>query len=183
MNECPKEFYFNSQNYEQTIFIAEISDIPMNSKYADGHLKCIIGREGDLDAETDALLIENAIDFREYNEIINIEECLPQLPWTIPQSEFSYRQDFRNTCIFTIDPETARDLDDALHVRKIDDNIFEVGVHIADVSYFIKEDSPIDRIARERATSVYLVQKVIPMLPRLFCEFRFKLNSYLNNIK
>jgi DIS3-like exonuclease 2 len=173
MNECPKDFYLNSQNYEQTLFIAELSDIPMNSKYADGHLKCIIGEQGDLNGETDALLIENAVDFREYENIIDVEECLPQIPWSIPQSEFSYRQDLRNTCIFTIDPETARDLDDALHVRQIDDNHFEVGVHIADVSYFIKEDSPIDLIARDRATSVYLVQKVIPMLPRLFCKLNY----------
>uniref|UniRef100_A0ABI7Z8K4 RNB domain-containing protein n=1 Tax=Felis catus TaxID=9685 RepID=A0ABI7Z8K4_FELCA len=73
-------------------------------------------------------------------------------------------------CIFTIDPSTARDLDDALSCKPLADGNFEVGVHIADVSYFVPEGSPLDKVAAERATSVYLVQKVVPMLPRLLCE-------------
>ena len=76
------------------------------------------------------------------------------------------RRDFRKECVFTIDPMTARDLDDALSVERREDGNFRVGVHIADVSYFIKEGSALDRVASKRATSVYLVQTVIPMLPR-----------------
>jgi DIS3-like exonuclease 2 len=78
--------------------------------------------------------------------------------------------------VFTIDPATARDLDDALHCIKLSDDLYEVGVHIADVSYFVPEDSPIDKSACDRTTSVYLVQKVIPMLPRLLCEELCSLN-------
>ena len=85
-------------------------------------------------------------------------------------------------CIFTIDPATARDLDDALHVTKISDDLYEVGVHIADVSYFVPEESPIDKCASERTTSVYLVQKVIPMLPRLLCEQLCSLNPALDRL-
>ncbi|XP_048460543.1 DIS3-like exonuclease 2 [Rhincodon typus] len=82
----------------------------------------------------------------------------------------------RKECIFTIDPATARDLDDALSCRKLPDGNFEVGVHIADVSYFVHEGTALDTMASKRATSVYLVQKVIPMLPRLLCEELCSLN-------
>lgn len=78
--------------------------------------------------------------------------------------------------ICTIDPATARDLDDALSVKKIKDDLYEVGVHIADVSYFVQQGTPIDEDAKLRTTSVYLVHKVIPMLPRLLCENLCSLN-------
>lgn len=78
--------------------------------------------------------------------------------------------------MFTIDPASARDLDDALHVTELGDGLYEVGVHIADVSYFVREDTLVDKYASERTTSVYLVQRVIPMLPRLLCEHLCSLN-------
>ena len=77
-----------------------------------------------------------------------------------------HSKDYRQECVFTIDPMTARDLDDALSVERREDGNFRVGVHIADVSYFIREGSTLDIVASKRATSVYLVQNVIPMLPR-----------------
>ncbi len=104
------------------------------------------------------------------------------MPWRIPTSEFDYRRDLRKLCIFTIDPSTARDLDDALHCIQLDEDTYEVGVHIADVSYFVTEDSPVDKVAVDRATSVYLVQKVIPMLPRLLCEELCSLNPLLDRL-
>ncbi len=115
---------------------------------------------------------------------LKINESLPQTPWQIPDEEFKYRRDLRNLCIFTIDPATARDLDDALHIIKLnaEDDLYEVGVHIADVSYFVPEDSPIDKCASERTTSVYLVQKVIPMLPRLLCEQLCSLNPAVDRL-
>ena len=85
-------------------------------------------------------------------------------------------------CIFTIDPATARDLDDALHCTIIDDDTFEIGVHIADVSYFVRENTPVDKCASERTTSVYLVQNVIPMLPRLLCEQLCSLNPSVDRL-
>lgn len=143
-------------------------------------LKKSIGAEGDIEAETEAILIENGIDYSEFDSRVN--ESLPATPWHIPDSEFSYRRDLRSHCIFTIDPATARDLDDALHVIKLNDDLYEVGVHIADVSYFVKENSPIDLIAVERTTSVYLVQQVIPMLPRLLCEELCSLNPAVDRL-
>ncbi len=88
------------------------------------------------------------------------------MPFEIPREEVRIRKDYRKDCVFTIDPPTARDLDDALSVTQLRNGTFLVGVHIADVSYFVRESSPLDLVASQRGTTVYLVQKCIPMLPR-----------------
>ena len=90
--------------------------------------------------------------------------------------ESSKRLDLRSERIFSIDPATARDLDDAVSIKQLPDGLFELGVHIADVSHFVPIGSAIDKAAFERATSVYLIQKVIPMLPRRLCEELCSLN-------
>ncbi|KAL4128196.1 hypothetical protein PRIC2_007189 [Phytophthora ramorum] len=92
--------------------------------------------------------------------------------WEVPAEELTKRRDFRETQIFSIDPYNARDLDDALHIRSLNDTRtkFEIGVHIADVTHFIEHNSLLDREARSRATSVYLANRVLPMLPRILCE-------------
>ncbi|GAB9467327.1 Dis3-like exonuclease 2 [Globisporangium polare] len=92
--------------------------------------------------------------------------------WAIPDEEVQKRRDFRNYQIFSIDPYNARDLDDALHVRALNKERtkFEIGVHIADVTHFIETGSLLDKKAQDRATSVYLVNRVLPMLPRVLCE-------------
>lgn len=89
---------------------------------------------------------------------------------SIPEHEFKGRQDLRDQRIITLDPEDAKDLDDALSVKVNDDGTYDVGVHIADVSYFVKPNTALDRDARKRATSVYLVQRAVPMLPPMLCE-------------
>jgi len=180
LSQCPPDFYTNSSFYASTLFIAQILDIPINSRYAVGELKRCIGVDGDIEVETEAFLIENGIDYSEFDQ--QVLNSLPKVPWSIPESEFTYRRDLRHLCIFTIDPATARDLDDALHCIKLNDDLYEVGVHIADVSYFVDENSPIDKCALERTTSVYLVQKVIPMLPRLLCEQLCSLNPALDRL-
>jgi protein SSD1 len=83
----------------------------------------------------------------------------------ISEREYEIRKDLRNERVFTIDPDSAKDLDDALSVKLNDDGTYDVGVHIADVSYFVKPNTALDRDARKRATSVYLVQRAVPMLP------------------
>eukprot|EP00189_Rhodosorus_marinus_P000488 CAMPEP_0113965028 /NCGR_PEP_ID=MMETSP0011_2-20120614/7511_1 /TAXON_ID=101924 /ORGANISM="Rhodosorus marinus" /LENGTH=1120 /DNA_ID=CAMNT_0000977483 /DNA_START=47 /DNA_END=3409 /DNA_ORIENTATION=+ /assembly_acc=CAM_ASM_000156 len=100
----------------------------------------------------------------------------------IAQEELESREDFRATRVFSIDPETARDLDDALSITKLDNDHFEVSVHIADVSHFVKPDSAVDLEARNRATSVYLVRSVIPMLPRRLCEDLCSLNPQVDRL-
>jgi protein SSD1 len=89
---------------------------------------------------------------------------------SIPETEFEARKDLRHERIFTIDPETAKDLDDALSIKANEDGTYDVGVHIADVSHFVKPNSPLDRDAKKRATSVYLVQRAVPMLPPTLSE-------------
>jgi protein SSD1 len=89
---------------------------------------------------------------------------------SIPEREYETRRDFRNERVFTIDPATAKDLDDAVHVQVNDDGTYDVGVHITDVSYFVKPNTALDRDARKRATSVYLVQRAVPMLPPMLSE-------------
>ena len=88
----------------------------------------------------------------------------------IPEREFEIRKDLRNERVFTIDPENAKDLDDALSVKINEDGTYDIGVHIADVSYFVKPNTALDRDARKRATSVYLVQRAVPMLPPALSE-------------
>ena len=89
---------------------------------------------------------------------------------SVPEHEFEVRKDLRGERIFTIDPSTAKDLDDALSVRKNDNGTYDVGVHIADVSYFVKTNTALDRDARKKATSVYLVQRAVSMLPPALCQ-------------
>lgn len=91
-------------------------------------------------------------------------------PFSIPEREFEIRKDLRNLRIFSIDPSTAKDIDDALSITKNDDGTYDVGVHIADVSHFVKPNTALDRDARKRATSVYLVQRAVPMLPPALSE-------------
>ena len=100
----------------------------------------------------------------------------PRTGWTIPPEEIQKRRDMRNHRIFSIDPTTAKDLDDALHVTRLDDGRIELGVHIADVSYYVRPGNPLDEEAKIRATTVYLVQKSLPMLPRLLSENLCSLN-------
>jgi len=95
----------------------------------------------------------------------SVEEEADDIPVEIPQSEIERRLDLRHKDIFTIDPDDAKDFDDAIHVERLENDNFEVGVHIADVSHYVEPDSNIDREALERATSVYLVDRTIPMLP------------------
>ena len=120
------------------------------------------------------MLLENGVDYEEFSA--DIDKDLPSLPFVIPSDEIVKRRDFRKECVFTIDPLTARDLDDALSIEDLDDGTFRVGVHIADVTYFVKPDTTLDNEAERRATSVYLVQKVVPMLPRTLCEHLCSLN-------
>ena len=94
-----------------------------------------------------------------------VEKAAEEISEKITDKDLAGRRDFRKTLTFTIDPEDAKDFDDALSFVKLDNGNFEVGVHIADVSYYVKPGSPLDQVAQERGTSVYLVDRTVPMLP------------------
>ena len=97
----------------------------------------------------------------------NVEKLANSVSKKISDKEISERVDFRKTTTFTIDPDDAKDFDDAISVKKLQNNLWEIGVHIADVSHYVKEGDQIDKEAFNRATSVYLVDRVVPMLPEI----------------
>ncbi|KAG7153782.1 DIS3-like exonuclease 2-like [Homarus americanus] len=173
MRQCPPDFYARHQDYQRRIFLCKIAQW-REPKFALGELVRDVGAAGDVEAETEAMLLEHGIDYAEFPD--TVLQDLPSLPWSIPLQEIKARTDLRDECIFTIDPSTARDLDDAVSCLPLPSGNYRVGVHIADVSYFIPEGSQLDEIASDRATSVYLTQKVIPMLPRVLCEHLCSLN-------
>ncbi|XP_054556141.1 DIS3-like exonuclease 2 isoform X4 [Talpa occidentalis] len=181
LKDCPQDLVTRPKDYASTLFICRIVDWKEDSNFALGQLAKSLGQAGEIEPETEGILTEYGVDFADFpSEVL---DCLPKvLPWTIPPVELNKRRDLRKDCIFTIDPSTARDLDDALSCKPLANGTFEVGVHIADVSYFVPEGSDLDKVAAQRATSVYLVQKVIPMLPRLLCEELCSLNPMTDKL-
>ncbi|KAG5677763.1 hypothetical protein PVAND_007494 [Polypedilum vanderplanki] len=150
---------------EKLLIAVEIFEWNYDQPY--GRVVSIIGTKGQLKTENAAILQQNNLDPRPFDN--NILNQLPSEPFVIPAREFEYREDLRSKCIFSIDPETARDLDDALSCEMLPNGNLEVGVHISDVSYFVKEDSDLDKIVREKATTIYLVDAVYHMLPEKLC--------------
>jgi len=166
--QAPPDFVQNSEAYVDKLFVACIKRHPISSLHPFGTLVEELGPIGDIEVETSALLKDCNFPTEEFNE--NVLKCLPPVPWTIPEHELQVRKDLRAERIFTIDPKTAKDLDDALSVKANEDGTYEIGVHIADVSFFVKPNTALDRDARKRATSVYLVQRCVPMLPPTLSE-------------
>jgi len=142
--------------------VAEITDWPTDTKNPIGRIKHILGAQGENDTEMNAILAEYGFPLSFPAEVEHESEEIPE---TITAEEIGRRRDFRDILTFTIDPFDAKDFDDAISFRYLDNGNYEVGVHIADVSHYIKPDSALDKEALDRATSVYLVDRVIPMLP------------------
>lgn len=142
--------------------VAKITDWPARAKNPYGEIVDVLGDIGDNQTEMHAILAEYNLPYKYPEKIIQIAE---EIDATITQDEIDKRADFRNITTFTIDPADAKDFDDALSLKKIDDNTWEVGVHIADVTHYVKPNTLLEEEAYERATSVYLVDRVIPMLP------------------
>lgn len=166
--QAPPDFVNNSEAYADRLFVACIKRHPISSLHPFGTLVEELGPIGEVEVETSALLKDCNFPTEDFTE--NVIKCVPPVPWAIPEREFETRRDLRNECIFTIDPSSAKDLDDALSIKRKDDGNYEVGVHIADVSYFVKPNTALDRDARKRATTVYLVQRAVPMLPPTLSE-------------
>lgn len=155
----------DTQITDKMLMVIEITD--WSHDQPKGRIIKIIGDKGKLDAENAAILLQHNLDPQPFTQ--QIIDQLPTEPFEIPASEFDYRQDLRKTCIFSIDPETARDLDDALSCQELPNGNLEIGVHISDVSYFLKENSELDELVKEKATTIYLVDKVYHMLPVPLC--------------
>ena len=127
-----------------------------------GHLVDVLGEDGANDTEMHAILAEYGLPYRFEPEV---ELAADKISDKITDKDLQGRRDFRDTLTFTIDPADAKDFDDALSLRRLEDGNFEVGVHIADVSYYVKPGSAVDKEAQDRGTSVYLVDRTVPMLP------------------
>ncbi|TKR72814.1 hypothetical protein L596_020210 [Steinernema carpocapsae] len=167
-------FYANQNAHEGMLYLCHIDEWYSNAPFAKGIILKLLGRAGDISTETEGILMKLQFDTNEcpkeiIEELFRGNKCVDEAVVDISKEERKKRKDFTTQCVFTIDPKTARDLDDALHVKKLE-NGWEVGVHIADVSHFVSEGSMMDTWARYRTTSVYMVQKVIPMLPPILCE-------------
>ena len=205
----PDAFREDPNAFLNHIFLLDAAPIwPASSNFPFGENVRTMGEVGTIQAETTALLVENDLNHSVFSDEIldSLNKMLHESSgsqisnkssvednndgndnWVIPEEEISKRLDLRSTRIFTIDPPGAKDLDDALHITPLPESSasccdYEVGVHIADVSYFVREGTALDKEALNRATSVYLVQKVIPMLPPLLCEQLCSLNPNVDRL-
>ncbi|WP_158828243.1 ribonuclease R [Mucilaginibacter lacusdianchii] len=142
--------------------IAEITEWPADAKNPVGRIKNVLGVQGENNTEMNAILADYGFPLSFPDEVERESEAIPE---EITEEEIAKRRDFRDVITFTIDPVDAKDFDDALSFKALENGNFEIGIHIADVSHYIIPDSALDKEAYERATSVYLVDRVIPMLP------------------
>lgn len=138
-----------------------------------GEIVQVLGNPGENDTEMHAIMAEYGLPYDFPEDVERMAELIPD---QITEDEISKRRDFRGTTTFTIDPVDAKDFDDALSIKRLENGNFEIGIHIADVSHYIKPGSILDKEAIARATSVYLVDRVVPMLPEklsnMVCSLR-----------
>ncbi len=144
--------------------VVRISEWPERAQSPFGEIIEVLGDPGDIDVEMHAILYDYGLPYSFSKKII---ESAKKIDKSIREEEIFKRRDFRKEMTFTIDPITAKDFDDAISFKELNEEKFEVGIHIADVSYYVKEDTIIDEEAYKRATSVYLVDRVVPMLPEV----------------
>ncbi|CAM1341237.1 ribonuclease R [Tenacibaculum amylolyticum] len=144
--------------------LAKITDWPDNSKNPFGKIVESLGKPGDHDTEIHSILLEYGLPYEFPKEV---EEEAKNLPIEITAEEIAKRRDMRNDLTFTIDPKDAKDFDDALSFTVLENGNYEIGIHIADVSHYVQPKTILDDEAYDRATSVYLVDRVVPMLPEM----------------
>ena len=169
----PKDLLKGGKNGDKAI--VKLLEWPADSKNPVGKVVDVLGQSGDNDTEMNAILAEFGLP---YNYPAAVEQAAERLPVGITPEEIATREDFRNITTFTIDPADAKDFDDALSIRPLSTGLWEIGVHIADVSYYVTEGSTIDKEAFKRATSIYLVDRTIPMLPERLCNFLCSLRPH-----
>jgi len=160
--------------------IVSIDAWPRNSRFPQGHYVRDLGECGSKETENEVLLLEHDIPHQKFSK--QVLDDLPKLPWVITEKDEEERHDLRSYNICSIDPPGCTDIDDALHWRRLDNGNFECGVHIADVTHFVKPNTNIDSEAQVRGTTVYLVDQRIDMLPDLLssnlCSLHEKVDRF-----
>ncbi|XP_074649854.1 exosome complex exonuclease RRP44-like [Tubulanus polymorphus] len=155
--------------------VVSIDAWPRTSRYPQGHFVRKLGDIGDKDTENEVLLLEHDIPHSSFSTAV--KSFLPKLPWTITPEDYESRVDLRDVVICSVDPPGCTDIDDALHCRVLENGNYEVGVHIADVSHFIRPGNALDQEAASRGTTVYLCDKRIDMVPELLSSNLCSLRS------
>ncbi|WP_334124823.1 ribonuclease R [Empedobacter brevis] len=173
----PKERMNGAQPGEKVV--VRLTNWPEGSNSPFGEITEVLGSPDDTDVEIHAILLEYDLPEKFPDEV---EEEANQLDTSIDENEVARRRDMRNVTTFTIDPKDAKDFDDALSIRKLENGNWEIGVHIADVTHYVRPGSLIEQEAYKRATSVYLVDRVVPMLPEILsnvaCSLRPNEDKY-----
>ncbi len=146
---------------------AVVDDWPRGEMTPRGHIVDVLGESGENDTEMHAILAEYALPYRFESEVANAADAISE---EITAEDLAARRDFRQVLTFTIDPADAKDFDDAISFRKLENGNYEIGVHIADVTHYVRPGSIVDKEAEARGTSVYLVDRTVPMLPEKLCN-------------
>jgi len=169
----PKDKYNGAQNGD--VVLVTIEDWPKRADSPFGFVTRVLGKPGMHDTEMHAILAEYGLP---YDFPVEVEAFAQKLDTGIHADEIARRRDMRDVFTLTIDPKDAKDFDDALSFQKLENGNYEVGVHIADVSYYLEEGTILDEEAYERGTSVYLVDRVVPMLPEVLSNFACSLRPH-----
>ncbi|KAJ9048256.1 hypothetical protein DSO57_1036810 [Entomophthora muscae] len=178
--QVPKQILEDPETCAVTLFLIKIDGWLLNSPSPSGSIIRELGPADDLGVGSDAILAECPMAASQFSE--KSLDSLPQLPFSFDSLDLSQWKDLRSLPCLTIDPPTARDLDDALSIKKLPDGNFRVWVHIADVSYFVPEGSALDIEAYQRSSTIYLVDKSIPMLPKVLTHDLCSLNPRVDRL-
>ncbi|AWH84427.1 ribonuclease R [Flavobacterium album] len=169
----PKNKIGDAENGD--VVLVKLEDWPAKADSPFGEVIKVLGKPGEHNTEIHAILAEYGLP---YDFPIDVEVFAQKIDTEIHEEEIANRRDMRKTLTFTIDPRDAKDFDDALSFQKLENGNYEIGIHIADVSYYLKEGTILDAEAYQRATSVYLVDRVVPMLPEVLSNFACSLRPH-----
>ncbi|XP_077263222.1 DIS3-like exonuclease 2 [Temnothorax americanus] len=162
----PSLYHDQPELYENTMFFVNIDF--WEQIHASGRVISIVGKGGEIDTELKAIILENNLDISPYRE--TLLKGLPTSDYTLTEADLKNREDWRRECIFTIDPATAVDIDDALSCKVLDNENYEIAVHISDVTHYLEFFSPLDTEVLKRATTIYLPHMTSHMLPEELCK-------------
>ncbi|KAI9270490.1 hypothetical protein BDA99DRAFT_501927 [Phascolomyces articulosus] len=168
IEQAPTDFVDNNENYSNRLFVGSIKRWPITSLHPFGTLERELGVIEDLDIQTKAILADNNVTDTEFSDAVN--NCLPSIPYQIEAETLENRREMKDVRVFTLESANAEVLDNAFSIQKLGDDTYEVGVHVSDITHFIKAHSAMDKEARARAVRVELVHKSVPILPPEFTE-------------